>query len=133
MLQRKAMPKKLISPTFFMNHTLRGFFLHGLLFTLLLSQCSRHPTLTVRNDSPGELRNIVARGTGFSQPLGNLAAGQQRKIEIMPTGDSGLQLEFEANGHHYTPPKDGYLEASNYYHVQATVRPDFTVKVETLH
>jgi hypothetical protein len=115
-----------------MNRSARGFFLHGWVLMLLLSQCSRHPTLTVRNDSPAELRNVVARGTGFSQPVGNLASGEQRKMEVMPTGETGLQLDFEANGHHYTSPEDGYFEASSHYKVQATVQPDFTVKVENL-
>jgi hypothetical protein len=50
---------------------------------------------------------------------------------VRPTADSGLRLAFDANGTRYSPPEDGYFEASPHYQVTATVAPDFSVKVES--
>jgi hypothetical protein len=50
---------------------------------------------------------------------------------VRPTADSGLRLAFEANGTRYSPPENGYLEASPHYRVTATVAADFSVKVES--
>jgi hypothetical protein len=99
-----------------------------LLFTI---SCSRHPRVTVVNESTDPLANLVISGSGFSEPLGTLAPGEKTTVEVRPSADTGLALEFEAKGAKHAPPADGYFEASGLYRVKATVRPDFSVKVES--
>jgi hypothetical protein len=99
-----------------------------LLFTI---SCSRHPRVTVVNASADPLANLVISGSGFSEPLGTLAPGEKKTVEVTPSGDTGLALEFEAKGATHAPPADGYFEASGLYRVKATARPDFSVTVES--
>jgi hypothetical protein len=102
-----------------------------LLPLLLTVSCSRHPQVTVVNASADLLANLVVSGSGFSEPIGSLAPGAQTTVEVRPSSDTGLSLTFDAKGTTHAPPADGYLEASGLYRVKATVRPDFSVKVES--
>jgi hypothetical protein len=105
-----------------------------LLFPLILLftvSCSRHPRVTVMNASGYPLTNLVLSGSGFSEPLGSLAPGEQKTVEVRPSADTALAVGFEAKGTTHAPPADGYFEASGLYRVTATVRPDFSVKVES--
>ena len=106
------------------------------LFLLLLclvpvTSCSRHPQVTVVNTSADPLADLIVSGSGFSEPLGSFAPGEQKTVEVRPSADTGLSLTFEAKGATHAPPADGYFEASGLYRVRATVRPDFSVKVES--
>ena len=105
-----------------------------LLFPLILLftvSCSRHPRVTVVNASAEPLANLLVSGSGFSEPLGTLAPGEKKTVEVTPSADTGLSLTFDAKGTTHAPPADGYFEASGLYRVTATVRPDFSVKVES--
>lgn len=102
-----------------------------LLFLFVTTSCSRHPRVTVVNASSDPLTNLVLSGSGFSEPLGSLAPGEQKTIEVRPSADTGLAVSFEAKGTTHAPPADGYFEASGLYRVRATVQPDFSVKVES--
>lgn len=103
----------------------------SLLIVLGLPGCSRHPQVTVRNQSGVTITNVVISGAGFSEKLGDIVAGGSAKAAVRPTSDSGLRVAFDANGKRLHPPEDGYLEASPHYRVTATVAPDFSVKVES--
>lgn len=98
---------------------------------LLTASCSRHPRVTVVNGSVDPLTNLVVSGSGFSESLGSLAPGGQMTVKVNPSADTGLSLSFEAAGERHVPPPDGYFEASGHYRVKATVRPDFSVKIES--
>lgn len=102
-----------------------------LLFLFVTTSCSRHPRVTVVNASADPLAHLVISGSGFSESLGPLAPGEQKTVEVRPSADTGLALTFEAKGATHAPPADGYFEASGLYRVRATVRPDFSVKVES--
>jgi hypothetical protein len=97
--------------------------------TMAISGCTRSPNLNVVNRSTAELTNVVATGSGFTQSLGSIAAGEQRSISVSPRGESDLRLDFDANGKHFTSKPQGYFEGSS--KVTATVSPDFTVTVGT--
>ena len=83
------------------------------------------------NESADPLANLVLSGSGFSEPLGRLEPGEKKTVEVTPSADTGLALEFEAKGTKHAPPADGYFEASGLYRVTARVNPDFSVKVES--
>ncbi len=102
-----------------------------LLFLIFATSCSRHPRVTVVNASADPLTDLVLSGSGFSEPLGSLAPGEKKTVEVRPSADTGLTVTFEAKGTTHAPPADGYFEASRLYRVTATVRPDFSVKVES--
>ena len=102
-----------------------------LLFLFVTTSCSRHPRVTVVNASADPLTDLVLSGSGFSELLGSLAPGEQKTVEVRPSADTGLALNFEAKSTTHTPPADGYFEASGLYRVRATVQPDFSVKVES--
>jgi hypothetical protein len=103
----------------------------ALLTSGLLTGCSRQPEVTVINESAAPLENLVISGTGFSKPLGALAPGKTVTVGVSPTGETGLRLEFDAKGTHHAPPADGYFEANSGYRVKATVKPDFSVQVDS--
>lgn len=93
--------------------------------------CSRAPKLTVTNRSAVELTNVVATGTGFTQAIGSIPPGGQRSVSLNPSGETGIRLDFDANGKHFSSTPQGYFENSSGYKITATVAPDFTVTVET--
>ncbi len=112
-----------------MNRPILSIFLVSVL--ALVVGCSQAPQLTVINRSTAELTNVVASGTGFTQPVGSIPAGGQRSILVNPRGESGLQLAFDANGKHFSSAPQGYFENSSNYKITATISPDFTVTVDT--
>ena len=93
--------------------------------------CSRHPQVTVRNNSGVTITNVVISGHGFSEKLRDIVPGGSERAALRPTADSGLRLAFDANGTRHSPPENGYLEASPHYRVTAIVAADFSVKVES--
>lgn len=101
------------------------------LFSLGMAGCSRHPQVTVRNNSGVTITNVVISGSGFSEKLSDIVPGGSDRAAVRPTADSGLRIAFDANGTRHSPPEDGYLEASPHYRVTATVAADFSVKVES--
>lgn len=109
---------------------LLSFFLFALV-TLSTVSCSRHPRVTVTNETADPLDNLIVSGRGFSESLGALTPGEQKSVEVRPSGDTGLALTFEAKGTTHSPPVDGYFEASGFYRISAKVQPDFSVKVES--
>ncbi len=99
-----------------------------LLACSFFAACSRDTQLTVVNKSPATLTHIVATGSGFSQSLGPLAPEAQQQIMIVPRGESGLKLTFDADGKHFAPQEGGYFEKG--YKVSASVAPDFSVTID---
>jgi hypothetical protein len=97
----------------------------------LIVGCSRSVQLTVVNRSTSALNNVVVSGSGFSQSVGTIPAGEQRQISVQPSGESGVRLVFDANGKHVSAPTTGYFEANSAYKVTATVTPDLQVTVDS--
>ncbi|MGI0490455.1 hypothetical protein ACN4EG_01475 [Alkalinema pantanalense CENA528] len=91
----------------------------------------RSTPVTIVNRSSAEITNVTAKGPGFTQPVGTIPPGQTRQISVQPSGEASLQLEFDAQGKRHTSRPDGYFEGGGNYRVNATVAPDFSVKVET--
>jgi|UniRef100_UPI0037841885 hypothetical protein len=114
-----------------MKHTL--ILLAALLLvpvTAFLSGCSRQPQLMVSNHSSAPLTNVIISGSGFSESIATIAPAEKATVGVMPSGESSLRLEFDAGGKHFTATPDCYFESASYYRVNATVAPDFSVKVD---
>jgi hypothetical protein len=98
----------------------------------ILSGCAPGANLNIVNRSTAELTNVVATGSGFTQSLGSIPAGAQRSVSLSVRSESALQLDFDANGKHFTSKPQGYFEGgSGSTKVTATVSPSFTVTVDT--
>jgi hypothetical protein len=111
--------------------TLIGISVLGFGSTIVLSGCTRGANLSVINRSATELTNVVATGSGFTQSIGTIPAGQQREVSVRVPGESALKLDFDANGKHFTSDRQSYFEGGYNLKLTAIVAPDFTVKVET--
>ena len=72
---------------------------------------------------------MVATGSGFTQSIAAIPAGGQQSISVKPSSDSGLKLDFDANGKRFTSKRQGYFESGSKTKVTATVAPEFTVTV----
>jgi hypothetical protein len=100
----------------------------GLGGIMALSGCTRGANIDIVNRSTAELTNVVANGSGFTQSIASIPAGEQRSVSVSVGSESGLRLDFDANGKHRTSGSQGYFEGGK---VTATVSPDFTVTVDT--
>ncbi len=97
----------------------------------MLTGCSHGPVVTIKNDSSVTLSNVVVSGAGFSERIGRISAGAEHRFTAHPTGESGVRVEFDAEGRHIDSGEQGYFEADGLYRVAATVRTNLSVSVES--
>lgn len=102
----------------------------GFAVVLVFSGCSRGPGVTITNHSILTLSNVVVSGSGFSERIGNIAPGTQHRLTVHPQGESGLRVEFDADGRHIDSGQQGYFEAGG-YRVTATVSTNLSVAVSS--
>ncbi len=108
-----------------------GVSILGLGSTIAISGCTRGANLKVINRSTAELTNVVATGSGFTQSIGSIPAGEQRSVYLNVGSESALKLDFDANGKRRTSDPQGYFEGGKVMDtkITATVSPDFTFTV----
>lgn len=93
--------------------------------------CNPAPRITVQNDSPHTLSNLVVSGTGFSERLPILEPGAQHQWTVTPSSESSLGLRFDAAHRTVDSGKQGYFEPKGGYRIEAVVYPDLNVSVTT--
>lgn len=109
-----------------------GFSVLGLGATMTLSSCTGSAIINVVNSSSTKLTNVVATGSGFTQSIGSIPAGDHRNVVVNIDSESALKIDFDANGKHHSSEPQGYFEGSKAdTEVTATVSPNFTVTVDT--
>src|SRR4030095_16144385 len=96
-----------------------------------LAGCSLSPVLSITNRSSLELTNVILIGSGFTQRVDSITAGEECRLTVHPRGDSGVRLAFDAGGQHIDTGEQGYFEASGGYRVCVTVGPDLKVSVSS--
>jgi hypothetical protein len=97
-----------------------------------MAGCDNGATVTIRNSSSAELRNLVLVGSCFRTTVPDtIPAGASRSFLVAPPCESGLGLEFDAAGARHVVRPSGYFEGSPNYVVTAEVRPNFTLEVTT--
>src|SRR5262245_44943173 len=52
-------------------------------------------TVTINNVGSKPLQSVVVQATGYSRSLGNIAAGASKRIEVVPSGESHLEVEHD--------------------------------------
>lgn len=97
--------------------------------TLAAAGCSRAPVLTIKNQSTLTLSNVVVSGSGFSESIMNIPAGEELRLRVRPRGESGVRLVFDAGKQHVDSGSQGYFEAGGGYRITATVETNLSVSV----
>jgi hypothetical protein len=101
-----------------------------IILTLFIFGCISSGTkVHIKNESGHDLYDLVLSGSGFSQKVAELKDGAKTTIEVFPTGDSSLNLQFFANGKKYDLPQDTYFEAGGAYTVFVKIGNNFKVNV----
>ena len=91
--------------------------------------CSGSPEVELRNDSPQTVSNLVVSGTGFTERIGTMRAGEGRRFVVRPTSESGVRIEFEAGGRTVDSGSQGYVEPRGGYRIRAVIGTDLGVQV----
>lgn len=73
------------------------------------------PVITIINRSPYHVNEIVLRGDPFVENVGQIPAGATQTIMVYPLGESGLMMEFVANGRRVAKDDLWYIERSGGY------------------
>jgi hypothetical protein len=102
----------------------------GVLAGLVACRPSQVP-ITVQNGSGQSLHRVVLAGSGFTDTLAEVAAGQSVTVRVRPRGESGLALRFLAGGRQIDFPAKGYFEGTGGYVVKATIDSSFSVDVSS--
>jgi len=91
--------------------------------------CSGSPEVELRNDSPQTVSNLVVSGTGFTERIGTVRAGEGRRFRVRPTGESGVRIEFEVGGRRVDSGSLGYVEPRVGSRIRAVIGTDLEVRV----
>jgi hypothetical protein len=90
--------------------------------------CSDISQAQIENRSAMTLSNVVVSGSGFTNVVGTLGPGAQRKVALHPRGESGLRVAFDANGRPFDTDEQGYFEGVG-YRVTATINTNLEVSI----
>ena len=91
--------------------------------------CSGSPEVELRNDSSQTVSNLVVSGSGFAERIGTVRAGEERRWEVRPTGESGMRIEFEAGGRRVDSGSQGYFEPRGGYRIREVIGTNLDVHV----
>lgn len=94
---------------------------------LVLVSCSAGPSITIANRSAVTISNVVVSGTGFSNRVGTLQPGAERRLVVHPGGESSVHVAFETGGRQILSGPMGYFEGSRMYRVSLTVTTNLQV------
>jgi hypothetical protein len=88
------------------------------------------PIITITNHSSNDISDVALTGDHFVKSVGRIQAGASKAVVVRPRGESGLQMEFLANGQRIAKDDLAYIEAGGGYCV--TLEIDAHLKVETV-
>ncbi len=100
----------------------------GLAFALLQG-CASGDLVKVINKSPTALTDVVVSGNGLSKRFGTIPAGGAETLRVRPRGESGLRVEFEANGRRYSSSREA-LEDDHLERAEITINADYSIVIE---
>lgn len=87
--------------------------IHALLLLPLLSGCAA--TLTLRNDRPGPVKNVLVRAAGTEYSVSELASGAQhvQSLKVKAGGDLAVNYVDEDGRTQYTSSKMPLLKGDS--------------------
>ena len=102
-----------------------------LVVVILAIGLPKNPVVFVHNRSGLALENVRLRGSGFSETIPRIEAGETFVLRLAPRGESGLAVAFDAAGEHREVPEQGYFEPRGGYRVRVEIGPDFEVAIDS--
>ncbi|MFM7213350.1 MAG: hypothetical protein ACKO3H_00555 [Verrucomicrobiota bacterium] len=91
--------------------------------------CSGSPEVELRNDASQTVSNLVVSGTGFTERIGTVRAGEGRRFVVRPTGESGVRIDFEAGGRRVDSGSQGYIEPRGGSRIRAVIGTNLDVRI----
>ena len=102
----------------------------ALLVAALLG-CSSGAAITVTNNCPTTVRDIVLSGSGFSESVPSLAPGESSTLQVQPKGESGVAISFTAYSRKVVLQQQGYFEGGGAYRVSVSINPNLSATVRS--
>lgn len=96
----------------------------------LAAGCSRSPILlTIQNESPLTLSNVVASGSGFSERIASISPGGESRLHIRPEGKFTVRLMYDAGTRRLDSGPQAYFDSAGVFRVMTTVKRNLSVTV----
>jgi multidrug efflux pump subunit AcrA (membrane-fusion protein) len=73
------------------------------------------PVITIINDSPYDVAEVVLRGDPFVKVVGRIPTKGRQTVVVHPLGESSLKMQFVANGRRVVKDDLAYIESSGGY------------------
>src|SRR5262245_33868768 len=90
------------------------------------------PTVTIRNESPLVVSNVVVSGNGFSELAGSIDPGHEKTVSMHPSGDSSVRVTFTAGEKQCDSGDQEYI-AGNGDRFTATIDQNLSLKIRAVH
>ncbi len=103
----------------------------ALVIAILIIGTPKNPVVFVHNRSGVALENIWLHGSGFSETIPRIEAGETFVLRVAPAGESGLAVAFDAAGEHRKVPEQGRFEPRGGYRVRVEIGPDLEVAISS--
>lgn len=78
-------------------------------------------TVTVRNESPRTLEEVLVTGPGLRERIGALEPGRSATVRIRPGGPGILDVEWTGEGGHESAAAETYVTSGLEGHIAVTV------------
>jgi hypothetical protein len=98
------------------------------LLVTTLGGCSGGTTVSVANRSTVAISNAVVSDPLFTNVIGTLQPGEERRVVVNPRGESHVRLTFEIGGQKVDSGGMEYFEESSMYRVSLIVTTNLQVK-----
>ena len=89
------------------------------------------PVITVVNDSGSKMSSPVLKGDGFLVALPDVVPGGSVTTIVHPSGESGLQIDFQLEGRLLTTDNLTYIESRGGYVTTVTVQRGGQIECQT--
>lgn len=86
------------------------------------------PVISIINASPYEVTELVLRGEVFVKAVDRIPIGATQTIVVHPAGESGLRMEFLANGQRLAKESLAYIEGSGGYCVSLIIDDQLEIR-----
>jgi hypothetical protein len=96
----------------------------------LLCGCVAGVPVSVVNHSQAQLTSVVVSGSGFSETISSIAAGDRATVHVRARDEAPIKVTFEVEGQRYSATSSESL-VNGASAVEATVDADFTISIET--
>ena len=88
------------------------------------------PQITVVNNSPSAVTDVLLYGNGFKQIINRIESGESKTVTVIPKGESSVTMEAVTPIKYITAKDVGYFERDGGYKVQITITPDLNVETK---